>query len=126
MPVSEMAPDRRDSRSASRGTNYRSGWTPAFACLAVFGVHFQQITHAEGRIGPVDLGHLLENGNRGVCLFLVLTGFLLSLPFWRADNHPATRAISQSGWLKHAHVRNRMARISPAYLPCLAVLVVTE
>lgn len=95
----------------------------AFACLAVFGVHFQQMTHVGGRIGPVDVGRLLENGNRGVCLFFLLTGFLLSLPFWRAARSPATRAARRPGWLA-GYVRNRLARILPAYLPCLTVLVV--
>ncbi|MEE8450687.1 MAG: acyltransferase [Thermoguttaceae bacterium] len=95
----------------------------AIACLAVFGVHFQQISHFDGRIGPIDFGQLLENGNRGVCLFFVLTGFLLSLPIWRTDASPSTGAARRSGWLT-AYVCNRMARILPAYLPCLAVLVV--
>jgi len=54
----------------------------ALAALAVFGVHFQQITGVAGRVGPFDVQTLLANGNTGVCLFFVLSGFLLSLPFW--------------------------------------------
>ncbi|MBN1909364.1 MAG: acyltransferase [Pirellulales bacterium] len=95
----------------------------AIACLAVFGVHFQQITFVGRRFGPVDLGLLLENGNRGVCLFFVLTGFLLSLPFWKTGEKPATGVMRQPGWLT-VYARHRMARILPAYLLCLTVLVV--
>ncbi len=96
----------------------------AVACLAVFGVHFQQIAGVGGRLGPVDLEYLLENGNRGVCLFFILTGFLLSLPAWMAADGSPRDAATKSGWLA-AYARRRAARILPVYLPCLAVLVVT-
>jgi len=42
----------------------------ALACLAVFGVHFQQAVSLQGNIGPFDLARFLENGNTGVALFL--------------------------------------------------------
>jgi len=90
----------------------------ALACLAVFGVHFQQAVSLQGNIGPFDLARFLENGNTGVALFFVLSGFLLSIPFWRslerAEPVPQWRVF----WLKRA------ARILPAYFICLTVLVV--
>ena len=123
MPVSEKRPTVSTSVPHQATRIDGLDGLRAIACLAVFGVHFQQIAHVGGRIGPVDFGHLLENGNRGVCLFFVLTGFLLSLPFWRAAEGPATGAARRSGRLT-AYARNRMARILPAYLLCLTVLVV--
>lgn len=90
----------------------------ALACLAVFGVHFQQTASLKGNIGPFDLARLLENGNTGVALFFILSGFLLSIPFWnsleRAEPAPRWRTF----WLKRA------ARILPAYFLCLTLLVV--
>lgn len=90
----------------------------ALACLAVFGVHFQQAVSLRGNIGPFDLARLLENGNTGVALFFVLSGFLLSIPFWRslerAEPVPRWRVF----WVKRA------VRILPAYFLCLTLLVV--
>jgi len=90
----------------------------ALACIAVFGVHFQQAVSLQGNIGPFDLARFLENGNTGVALFFVLSGFLLSIPFWRslerAEPVPRWRVF----WLKRA------ARILPAYFVCLTLLVV--
>jgi peptidoglycan/LPS O-acetylase OafA/YrhL len=89
----------------------------AVACLMVFGVHFGQITHLSGGWGPFDLGRWLANGNTGVALFFVLSGFLLSLPFWqaRAQGLPAPPAGQ--------FLARRAARIMPAYLVCLGALV---
>jgi len=90
----------------------------ALACLAVFGVHYQQAVSLQGNIGPFDLARFLENGNTGVALFFVLSGFLLSIPFWRslerAEPVPRWRVF----WIKRA------ARILPAYFLCLSLLVV--
>lgn len=93
----------------------------AVACLAVFGVHFQQMTGAGGRFGPFDLQRLLENGNTGVCLFFLLTGFLLSLPFWSTPSGTPMR----DNWLA-AYTFRRICRIAPPYFLCLAVLVVAK
>jgi peptidoglycan/LPS O-acetylase OafA/YrhL len=90
------------------------------ACLMVFGVHFGQITHLSGNWGPFGLGRLLANGNTGVALFFVLSGFLLSLPYWqaRARGLPAPRP--------GRFLARRAARILPAYFVCLGALVVAN
>lgn len=111
----------------------------ALAALAVFGVHFQQITGVTGQVGPFEVQTLLLNGNTGVCLFFVLSGFLLSLPFWfgrRPDGGEAgvggLAAGSAAGaiggekrrpWLVMFAVK-RVGRIMPAYYLCLTALVV--
>lgn len=100
----------------------------ALACLAVFCVHLQQATGLSGRLGPIDVKLLMSNGNRGVCLLLMLSGFLLSLPFWRrAQGHAdqasrPDRLLSGVGWVL-GYARRRILRIMPAYYACLATLV---
>ncbi|MCA9117015.1 MAG: acyltransferase, partial [Planctomycetaceae bacterium] len=89
----------------------------ALACLGVFGVHFQQMTGVDADGGPFSLSRLMLNGNTGVCLFFLLSGFLLSLPVWSAN--PETRNQK----LLQGYVRRRTMRILPAYLVCLAALV---
>lgn len=90
----------------------------AVACLAVFAVHFGQIAHVGGNVGPFELGRWLENGNTGVALFFALSGFLLALPFWRAlvDGAPAPAT--------GRYLLRRAARIVPAYYACLTGLIV--
>jgi len=100
----------------------------ALACLAVFCVHLQQATGLSGRLGPIDVRLLMMNGNRGVCLLLMLSGFLLSLPFWRrarGDGGAARRTdrtLSGVGWVP-GYAWRRIVRIVPAYYACLAALV---
>ena len=89
----------------------------ALACLAVFGVHFQQTVSLTGSIGPFDLARFLENGNTGVALFFILSGFLLSLPFWRSLERAEPAPRWRTFWIKRA------ARILPAYFLCLTLLV---
>ena len=100
----------------------------ALACLAVFGVHFEQITGVGGNLGPLSVRTLLVNGNTGVCLFFVLSGFLLSLPFWRsaagAGRHGRT-SVGGARWMATYALR-RIGRIVPAYYLCLAVLVIWQ
>lgn len=92
----------------------------ALACLAVFGVHFQQFVKLQAHVGPFDLSRFLENGNTGVALFFVLSGFLLSIPFWRNLDR-GERAPNWAGfWLKRA------SRILPAYYLCLTLLVINN
>lgn len=106
-----------------RATTHTDWITPfdglrACAAMAVFGVHFQQITQASpGTIGPFDLERILVNGNVGVSLFFTLSGFLLSMPFWRAMTGTASPPSTSSYWLK------RIVRIVPAYYLCLTGLL---
>ena len=96
----------------------------AVACLAVFAVHLQQLTGLRGKLGPIDFQRLLENGNTGVCLFFMLSGFLLSLPFWMSKpHHDITHERRGSRWLLSYTLR-RLGRIIPAYYLCLTALIV--
>ncbi len=85
----------------------------AIAALAVFGVHFNQMVGLDAKLGPFDLGRWLANGNSGVALFFVLSGFLLSMPFWR-EVHGSGPPVD----VRNYFVR-RLARILPAYYLCL-------
>jgi len=89
----------------------------ALACLAVFGVHLQQAIGLDWTWGPFDLETFLANGNTGVCLLMVLSGFLLARPFWRDP------ARARSGADLAAYAARRAVRILPAYFFCLTVLV---
>jgi len=87
------------------------------AALAVFGVHYNQIVDVDVQLGHFDLHRLLDNGEYGVALFFILSGLLLSQPFWKSilcgANWPDTRA----------YVVHRLARILPAYYLALTVLI---
>lgn len=88
----------------------------AFACLAVFGVHWQQFTRFSATWGPFDARQFLEHGNTGVSLLFTLSGFLISLRFWAGiwgQGRP---------WVRQ-YVRSRLLRILPPYYLCLAALV---
>lgn len=66
--------------------------------------------------GRLDLGHAARALDAGVCIFFVLSGFLLSAPFWRAiDTGAAPRP-----W--RDYLARRAARILPAYVLVLLVL----
>jgi len=91
------------------------------AALGVFGVHFNQSVQLQGQLGPFDLERFLANGNTGVALFFVLSGFLLSIPFWSAHRNPARISID----LKVYAIR-RLARILPAYYFCLVVILLAK
>ena len=90
----------------------------ALAALAVFGVHYNQIVQFSYHIGSFSVYRLLANGNHGVSLFFSLSGFLLSLPFWRAiafgDQFPSLKV----------YTLRRIARILPAYYLALTALVI--
>lgn len=110
--------DEESSAAATTIVGNRN-WIPgldglrAIACLAVFGVHFQQLTMVDGSLGPFDLKRALLNGNTGVAIFFLLSGFLLSLPIWQSTGaNPAKDA------LKGFAVR-RVMRMLPAYFLCL-------
>ena len=89
----------------------------ALAALCVFSVHFNQIVQLDGDIGPFNVYRLMANGKHAVSLFLSLSGFLLSLPFWNwvvsGKPLPATRN----------YLIRRLSRILPAYYVVLTALV---
>lgn len=80
----------------------------AIAAMSVFIVHFQQFSGFQYSSGWLDVTLLMINGNTGVALFFVLSGFLLSQPFWRAYRRGASIALKP-------YFTNRLARIVPVY-----------
>ncbi len=100
------------ARAASRRLTGVDG-VRALACLWVFASHASVL--------PALAGHaprLLRLGGMGVPVFFVLSGFLLSIPFWqaRATNH----ALPPLG----PYFLRRLARIIPAYFACILILTV--
>ena len=89
----------------------------ALAALGVFCVHLNQILDVDLYWGAFDLGLLMRNGEVGVALFFVLSGFLLSRPFLAHLRDGAPRPSLRQYWL------HRTVRILPAYYLCLALLV---
>jgi len=89
----------------------------AFAALAVFGVHYNQIVDIDHVIAYFDIGQLLANGEVGVLLFFSLSGFLLSLPFW---SHYLSGTKKPN--IKR-YIMRRLARVMPAYYVCLTLLI---
>jgi peptidoglycan/LPS O-acetylase OafA/YrhL len=89
----------------------------ALAALAVFGVHFNQIVRLDYRWGPFRIDTLLANGNHAVSLFFSLSGFLLSLPFWKALANQTQFPDVRTYFLR------RTARILPAYFVALTALI---
>ena len=80
------------------------------AALAVFGVHYNQIVDVDVQVGPFDLYLLLVNGKYGVALFFILSGLLLSQPFWKSVIYGASWPDTR------AYFKRRLARILPAYI----------
>lgn len=76
--------------------------------------------HARWRAGdpelPLGLHEFLRSFDSGVAIFFVLSGFLLSLPFWEhlLENRPAVDP--------KAYVLRRLARIVPAYYAVIFIL----
>lgn len=89
----------------------------AIAALAVFLVHFNQQARLQVELGPFDLARWLANGNTGVALFFVLSGFLLATPFWRQQYAAGAQLDVKQYFLR------RLARILPAYYMCLGGLI---
>jgi peptidoglycan/LPS O-acetylase OafA/YrhL len=90
----------------------------ALAALAVFFVHYNQIVDVDVQLGAFDVYLFLANGEVGVALFFILSGTLLSLPYWRA-------ILLQQEWPKlKTYFKHRFARIIPAYYLALTILIV--
>nr|NJM02123.1 acyltransferase [Desulfobacula sp.] len=102
--------------------NYIEGFygLRAVACMGVFMVHFQQITGLNIQWKGFDFSLLMKNGNTGVALFFILSGFLLSQPFWLNKIH----AEKKIGLWKYAI--KRIGRILPAYYVCLTGLIIVQ
>ena len=82
----------------------------AIACLWVF------FHHAGIEFDPQDLmWHTVfhDQGILGVAIFFVLSGMLLTIPFWQA-------ALGQRPWPGLAdYAKARLARVIPAYFVCV-------
>jgi peptidoglycan/LPS O-acetylase OafA/YrhL len=89
----------------------------ALAALAVFGVHYNQIVRLDYLLGPFSIYTLLANGNHAVSLFFSLSGFLLSLPYWKALANQTLFPDTRTYFLR------RTARILPAYFVALTALI---
>jgi peptidoglycan/LPS O-acetylase OafA/YrhL len=90
----------------------------AIACLTVFlaNFHHSMGMNVSGRAATLDLARFAESGI-GVVLLIVLSGGLLSLPFWRhlSAERPAV------SWRSFAF--NRAVRIVPPYYACLIAII---
>ncbi len=87
------------------------------ACLMVFAYHARwQFRGFELALGPIDGYHWLSTLDSGVCIFFVLSGLLLSIPFWDAID-------GERKWPSFGtYMARRIARIVPAYYAILVVL----
>src|SRR3954454_25030233 len=88
----------------------------ALACLWVFANH---TTIALGKPWGGD-GFCRMYGTLGVAIFFVLSGMLLSVPFWQRyhDGRPFPELAP--------YTRSRLARILPAYYLCLGVMLLLD
>lgn len=94
------------------------GGLRAISCLTVFlaNLHHSMGRPTSGRAGPLDLATFAESGI-GVVIFMVLSGALLSMPFWRR----LERGVSGSE-LRRFMLR-RFVRIAPPYYLCLLAFI---
>ncbi len=92
------------------------------ACLLVFFYHLRWHARSSAEvplalgIGNLDVEWLLRSCDIGVAIFFVLSGLLLSLPFWRSilDEEPRQSARD--------YLWRRFCRIAPAYYAVLVVV----
>lgn len=88
----------------------------ALACLWVFGHHLAlslvHIDSARNYSGSILVRFFSEKGNSGVAVFLILSGFLLSGPFWEAL--VAAKPQPQIG----PYLIRRFIRIWPGFAIC--------
>ena len=108
-------------RTTSKENSYIRGLDGlrAFAAFTVFIVHFQQFTQVEFSLGPVDFTRWMVNGNTGVALFFALSGFLLSIPFWRGLEKREFPNTLQ-------YLIHRAVRIIPLYYLCFLGLLIMK
>lgn len=84
----------------------------ALACLWVVAHHICKLVKDPQPRLLYDLGFM---GKNGVCIFFVLSGMLLSLPFWRAlsENRPLPSL--------RIYAEKRLRRIVPAFVVCMLI-----
>lgn len=91
----------------------------AIACLTVFleNLHVEMRRPVSGSVGPFSLPYLATSGV-GVAIFIVMSGGLLSVPFWRAllGARPPVALGS--------FATRRFLRIAPPYYACLILLAI--
>jgi len=108
----------RRSDTAGGGRIVGADGLRAIACLWVFVTHVDYFHGGELLAGWPVAHRLVQRGDHGVAMFFVLSGFLLSQPFWKAhergDGLPDLRR----------YVLRRLARIVPAYWLCITILAV--
>lgn len=107
-------------RSRATGTIPVFDGLRALACLTVFleNLHIEMRMRVSGGIGPFGLPHLAESGI-GVALLIVLSGALLSRPFWQALDTGGRIDLLQ-------YAKRRLLRIAPPYYACLLFLAVVS
>jgi hypothetical protein len=88
----------------------------AFACLAVFGVHWQQFTRFSATWGPFDARQFLEHGNTGVSLLFTLSAFSDLAALLGRLLGSGTAVVASICWVEDAPH-------SPPYYLCLAALL---
>src|SRR5687767_5536839 len=88
------------------------------ACLTVFLANFHHSLGmtVSGQLGPLDLARFAESGI-GVVFFLVLSGTLLSLPFWRSLD-PKEGPVPSG----RQFALRRAVKMMPPYYACLLAL----
>jgi peptidoglycan/LPS O-acetylase OafA/YrhL len=87
----------------------------ASACLIVLFHHLAQRIDFRTPLGSEPMQVLSNGGGLGVGLFFVLSGFLLSIPFWRALDAGRNLPSLKVYWLRRA------ARILPGFWLALIV-----
>ncbi len=118
MPLRAPAPSAPTSASPAAGDGRVTGadGLRAFAALWVVGSHlFQRLRLESQEPWLRDVQLVMMKGAFGVSVFFVLSGMLLSLPFWGA--YLADRPFPD---LRH-YARRRFARIAPGYYLSLLV-----
>jgi peptidoglycan/LPS O-acetylase OafA/YrhL len=86
------------------------------ACLGVFGANYLNKIIPDWQLMDIDIANIL--GRFGIVTLFLLSGSVLSLPFWRALQTNQSFPAPGRFWLK------RIARIGPAYFLCLSLLVI--
>ena len=115
-------PSPDEARFVTAGRVHGLDGLRAVAATMVFWLHASG--HADAVLGRLDPGSRLWSlhpgfGATGVSLFFVLSGFLLSGPFWRA-------LIGRGAVDLRAYIIRRLRRVYPAYVLAVVILAVVH